>query len=96
MNFRDPAIIVPGAVGAGLLFVPGPGLMFPAMLFGSPHWQWLVPMALVIFCVVYFGTLSFWKLLTGDALGKPFPALLALFLFIRLTVECARLMMWRY
>ena len=96
MNFRDPAIIVPGAVGAGLLFVPGPGLMFPAMLFGSPHWQWLVPMALVIFCVVYFGTLSFWKLLTGDSLGKPFPALLALFLFIRLTVECARLMMWRY
>jgi len=96
MNFRDPAIIVPGAVGAGLLFVPGPGLMFPAMLFGSPHWQWIVPMALVIFCVVYFGTLSFWKLLTGDSLGKPFPALLALFLFIRLTVECARLMMWRY
>jgi len=53
-------------------------------------------MALVIFCVVYFGVLAFWKLLTGEALGKPFPAILAVFLFIRLTVDCARLLMWRY
>jgi len=32
---------------------------------------------------------------TGEALGKPFPAILALFLFIRLTVDCASIMMWR-
>jgi hypothetical protein len=96
MNFRDPAIIVPGAAGAGFLFLPGRGLMLPAALFGPPQWQWVIPMALVIFAVVYFGTLGFWKLLTGEALGKPFPALLALFLFIRLSVDCARIMMWRY
>ena len=96
MNFRDPAIIVPGALGAGFLFLPGRGLMVPVALFGPPHWEWVIAMALVIFCVVYFGVLAFWKLLTGEALGKPFPAILAVFLFIRLTVDCARLMMWRY
>jgi hypothetical protein len=95
MNFRDPAIIVPCAVGAGFLFLPGHGLMVPAMLFGPPHWGLIIPMALVIFCVVYFGVLAFWKLLTGESPGKPFPAILALFLFIRLTVECARLLLWR-
>lgn len=95
MNFRDPAIIVPSAVGAGFLFVPGPGLLTPLMLFGSPHWGLVIPMALVIFAVVYFGVLAFWRLLTGEKLGKPFPAILALFLFIRLTVDCARILMWR-
>jgi hypothetical protein len=94
MNFRDPAIIVPGAAGAGLFLLPGRGLLLPAALFGAPHWGWVIPMALVIFAVVYFGTLAFWKLLTGEQLGKPFPALLALFLFIRLTVDCARLLLW--
>jgi hypothetical protein len=95
MNFRDPAIIVPCAVGAGALFVPGPGLMMPAILFGAPHFGLLIPMALVIFCVVYFGVLAFWKLLAGERLGTPFPAILALFLVIRLTVDCARILMWR-
>jgi hypothetical protein len=96
MNFRDPAIIIPSAVGAGFLFLPGRGLMMPALLFGAPNWGLVIPMALVIFCVVYFGTLAFWKLLTGEALGKPFPAILAVFLVVRLTVDCARLLMWRY
>jgi hypothetical protein len=45
--------------------------------------------------VVYFGTLKFWELLTGDRLRKPLPAILALGLGIRLTVDCARMMMWR-
>jgi hypothetical protein len=52
-------------------------------------------MAMLIFLVVFFGTLKFWKMLTGDALQKPLPALLALVLAIRLTVDCARMMMWR-
>ncbi len=43
MNFRDPAIIVPGAAGAGFLFLPGRGLMLPAALFGLPQWQWVIP-----------------------------------------------------
>jgi hypothetical protein len=94
MNFRDPAIIVPAAVGAGFLFLPGRGLLLPVVLFGPPHWGLVIPMALVIFAVVYFGVLAFWKLLTGEQLGKPFPAILALFLFIRLTVDCARILMW--
>jgi hypothetical protein len=95
MNLRDPAIIVPGAVGAGFSFLPGRGLLTPAILFGPPHWGLVIPMALVIFCVVYFGVLAFWKLLTGESLGKPFPAILAVFLVIRLTVDCARILMWR-
>jgi hypothetical protein len=95
MNFRDPAIIVLSAVGAGIFFLPGRGLMLPAGLFGPPQWGLIIPMALVIFCVVFFGVLAFWKLLTGERLGKPFPAILALFLVIRLTVDCARLLMWR-
>jgi hypothetical protein len=54
----------------------------------------LIPMAAVIFCAVYFGTLKFWELLTGDRLAKPLPAILALVLAIRLTVDCARMLMW--
>jgi hypothetical protein len=96
MNFRDPAIILPSAIGAGFLFLPGRGLMMPAILFGPPHFGLLIPMALVVFCVVYFGVLAFWKLLTGESLGKPFPAILAVFLAIRLTVDCAHILMWRY
>jgi hypothetical protein len=95
MNFRDPVIMVLCAVGAGFLFLPGPGLMIPTVLFGSPHWGLIVAMALLIFCVVYFGVLAFWKLLTGETLGKPFLMILAVFLVIRLTVECARILMWR-
>jgi hypothetical protein len=95
MNFRDPAIIIPAAVGAGFLFLPGRGLLMPVALFGPPHWGLVIPLALVIFAVVYFGVLAFWRLLTGEKLGKPFPAILALFLVIRLTVECARILMWR-
>ena len=96
MNFRDPAIILPSAVGAGFLFLPGRGLMMPASLFGPPHFGLIIPMALVVFCVVYFGVLAFWKLLTGESLGKPFPAILAVFLVVRLTVDCAHILMWRY
>jgi hypothetical protein len=94
MNLRDPAIIVPGAVGAGFLFLPGRGLLVPMVLFGPPRWEMVIVMAAVIFVVVYFGVLAFWRLLTGEKLGKPFPALLALFLFMRLTVDCARMLMW--
>jgi hypothetical protein len=54
----------------------------------------LIAMAVVVFCVVYFGTLKFWQLLTGDRLQKPLPALLGLWLGIRLTVDCARIMRW--
>jgi len=67
----------------------------PAILLGSPHWGRVVPMALLIFFVVYFGVLAFWKLLTGESLKRPFPAILAVFLAVRLTVDCARILMWR-
>jgi len=33
--------------------------------------------------------------LTGESLGKPFPAILAVFLVVRLTVDCAHILMWR-
>jgi hypothetical protein len=95
MNLRDPAVLGVGAIGAGALFVPGPGLMTPVLWFGHPHLTWVLPMAAVIFCVVFFGTLQFWKMLTGDALQKPLPAILALFLAIRLSVDCARMLMWQ-
>ncbi len=55
----------------------------------------MLALFVVIFVAVYFGTLKFWELLTGDRLQKPIPAILALFLGVRLTVECARMLMWR-
>ncbi len=69
--------------------------MTPAIWFGSPRWGLVIPMALLIFCVVYCGVLAFWKLLAGEQIGKPFTTILALFLAIRLTVDCARIFMWR-
>lgn len=75
--------------------MPGRGLMTPMMWFGPPHIGWVVAMAVVIFLALYFGVLQFWKLLTGDPLPKPLPAVLALFLAVRLTVDCARMLMWR-
>jgi hypothetical protein len=95
MNLRDPGVLVLGVLGALILFMPGRGFMGPAALFGPPHFAWLFPMALLIFAVVYFGTLRFWKLLTGDHLPQPLPSILALVLAIRLTVDCARMLMWR-
>jgi hypothetical protein len=32
--------------------------------------------------------------MTGESLQKPLPAILALFLLVRLTVDCARMLMW--
>jgi hypothetical protein len=55
----------------------------------------MISMAIVIFLVVYFGVLKFWKLASGEALQHPLPALLALFLAVRLSVDCARMLMWR-
>jgi len=95
MNFRDPGIIVLGVAAAGIVFLPGRGFMGPALWFGPPHLAMMLPMAAIIFCVVYFGTLQIWKMLTGDPLQKPLPALLALALAVRLTVDCARMLMWR-
>jgi hypothetical protein len=95
MDLRDPGVVALGAVGVGMLLLPGRGLLAPVLWFGPPHIGLLIPMALVIFGVVYFGTLQFWKMLTGDSLQKPLPALLALFLAVRLTVDCARTLMWR-
>ncbi len=69
--------------------------MTPAIWLGSPRWGLLLPMALLIFCIVYFAVLGFWKLLTGEKLGKPFTSILALFLAVRLAVDCARILMWR-
>jgi hypothetical protein len=59
------------------------------------HLAMMLAIAAIIFCVVYFGTIKFWELLTGDRLQKPIPAVLAVFLSVRLTVECARMLMWR-
>jgi hypothetical protein len=69
--------------------------MGPALWFGAPHLALLLPLAALIFCVLFFGTLKFWKMLTGDSLQKPLPAVLALALAVRLTVDCARMLMWR-
>jgi hypothetical protein len=55
----------------------------------------MISMAVVMFAVVYFGVLKFWKLASGDALQPPLPALLALFLAVRLSVDCARMLMWQ-
>jgi hypothetical protein len=55
----------------------------------------MISMAVGIFLVVYFGVLQFWKLASGDPLQPPLPALLALFLAVRLSVDCARMLMWR-
>ncbi len=79
---------------AAMFFLPGQGLLGPAAWFGEPRVSRVLLLAAVIFCAVYFGTLKFWELLTGDPLEKPLPAILALFLFIRLTVDCARMLMW--
>lgn len=95
MNFRNPALLGLGALGAVIVLIPGRGLLGPALWFGPPHLTLLIPMAIVIFCAVFFGVLAFWKMLTGDALQKPLPGILALFLAVRLTVDCARMMMWR-
>jgi hypothetical protein len=93
MNFRDPGTLAIGGLGAVLLFLPGRGLLGPVLWLGRPNFVLLIPLAILIFCVVYFGTLRFWKLLTGDPLPKPIPAVLALWLGIRLTVDCARMML---
>ncbi len=53
-----------------------------------------IAVAALVFCAVYFGTLKFWQLITGDQLQKPFPQILALWLGIRLTVDCARMLRW--
>ncbi len=95
MNFSNPEVLGIGALGAGLIFLPGRGLMWPALCFGSPHVSLMISMAIVIFLVVYFGVLKFWKLASGEALQHPLPALLALFLAVRLSVDCARMLMWR-
>jgi hypothetical protein len=94
MNLRSPGTIAIAALGIAVLFIPGRGLMTPAAWFFRSHHALLIPMAAVIFCVVYFGTLKFWELLTGSRLQKPFPAILALWLGIRLSVDCARMLMW--
>jgi len=95
MNFRDSGVLCLGVLAAGMVFLPGRGFMGPALWFGPPHLALMLPMAALIFCVVFFGTLYVWKMLTGDSLQKPLPALLALALAIRLTVDCARVLMWR-
>jgi hypothetical protein len=94
MNRRGTGFLILGVAAAAMFFLPGQGLMGPAAWFGEPLVARVLLLAAVIFCVVYFGTLKFWELLTGDPLEKPLPAILALFLFIRLTVDCARMLMW--
>jgi hypothetical protein len=66
----------------------------PVLRLGPPNFFMTIAMAVLVFCVVYFGTLKFWHLLTGDQLQKPFPAILALWLGVRLTVDCARMLRW--
>ena len=95
MNWRDPGVLGLGAVGAGVLMLPGRGLLGPVLWFGRPESGTVIGMALVIFCAVFFGTLWLWKMLTGERLQKPLPGILAVFLAVRLVVDCARMMMWR-
>jgi hypothetical protein len=94
MNLRNLGVLILAIAGLAILLAPGAGLIAPAMWFGPPRAAMLISMAAVIFCVVYFGTLKFWQLLTGDKLEKPLPEILALFLFVRLIVDCARVLMW--
>ena len=44
MNFRDPSLLVGGAVGAAIVFMPGRGFMGPAMWFGTPRLGLMIPM----------------------------------------------------
>jgi hypothetical protein len=91
MDFRNPGIIALAVVCAAVLFLPGHGLMGPAMWLGGPRVSRVVPLALVIFCVLYFGTLKFWELVTGDRLEKPLPAILALCAHADVVVSTQRL-----
>ena len=94
MNLRNPGVLVLAIAAAAIILLPGHGLLGPAAWFGEPRIGRVLLMAAVIFCVVYFGTLKFWELVTGDRLEKPLPAILALFLAVRITVDCARMFMW--
>jgi hypothetical protein len=91
MNFR---VLGLGAVGAEIALLPGSGFLAPFLWVARPHAGLLIPLALLIFCVVYFGVIKFWELMTGESLQKPIPPVLALFLLVRLTVDCARTLMW--
>jgi hypothetical protein len=94
MNLRNPWLLVLVAVAAAFILLPGHGLLGPAAWWGEPHAGRVISMAAVIFCAVYFGTLKLWELITGERLEKPLPEILALFLLVRLTVDCARMLMW--
>jgi hypothetical protein len=94
MNFRTPGTWALAGLGAVLLLLPRGSMVGPVLWFGPPHFFMTIAMAAVVFCAVYFGTLKFWELITGDRLQKPFPAILALWLGVRLTVDCARMLRW--
>ena len=94
MNFRTPGTWALAGLGAALFLLPRGSMVGPVLWFGPPHFFMTIAMAAVVFCVVYFGTLKFWELITGDRLQKPFPAILALWLGVRLTVDCARMLRW--
>ena len=94
MNFRTPGTRALVGIGVLLLLTPRGSLLAPALWFGPPHVAIVLVMALVVFCAVYFGTLKFWELLTGDRLKKPFPEILALWLGVKLVVDCARMLRW--
>lgn len=94
MNFRTPGTLALAALGALLLLLPRGNMMGPMLWFGPPRLVTTVAMTALIFVVVYFGTLKLWQLLTGDRLPKPFPAILAVWLGVRLTVDCARMLRW--
>ena len=94
MNARTPGTLAVVGLGIGLLFWPRGMFMGEGGFWGPGHPTMFVAMEALVFCVVYFGTLKFWELLTGDKLQRPLPAILALWLGIRLTVDCARVMRW--
>jgi len=94
MNFRTPGTLALLVIGMLLLLTLKGSLLAPASWFGSPHVAMTLAMALVVFCAVYFGTLKLWELLTGDRLKKPFPQILALWLGVKLVVDCARMLRW--
>lgn len=96
MNFRTASTLLLVGAGAALLLFPGGNMMRgAAALFGQqPNAVMAVAMTAVMFCAVYFGTLKLWELLTGDRLQKPFPQILAVWLGVRLTVDCARMLRW--
>jgi len=81
------------AVGAAFYFSRAAFDAAATHVRAAPNWGLIIPMLWSSF-VSCICVLAFWKLLTGDTPGKPFPAILAVFLLSDNSGLCPFLM-WR-